>query len=285
MAKATKKKAKKTPKAKRPPARTVKKPAAKKSAPTKKPAAKKSSRSAGLRAPSARKQTGAFVVRAPEAPSLPVVGTQARFPVRRIFCVGRNYAEHTREMGHDPDRELPFFCTTDPAGLVLSGGTFPYPPLSKDVHHEIELVAAIGRGGADIPAEKALSHIYGYAVGLDMTRRDLQGEAKKTGRPWEVGKAFAHAAPCTAIHPASAIGHPNEGRIWLNINGQQRQRGDLKELIWSVPEIIAHVSRLFVLAPGDLIFTGTPAGVGPVSKGDVLEGGVEGVDRLMVRVG
>ena len=230
-------------------------------------------------------QKSAFVVRPPEAPSLPVAGTKARFPVRRIFCVGRNYAEHTREMGHDPTRELPFFFMKDPSGLVLSGGTFPYPPLSKDVHHEIELVAAIGKGGADIPEAKALSHIYGYAVGLDMTRRDLQGEAKKTGRPWEVGKAFAQAAPCTAVHPVSAIGHPAEGHIWLNINGHQRQRGDLKELIWSVPEIIAHLSRLFVLAPGDLIFTGTPAGVGPVQKGDVLEGGVEGVDRLTVRVG
>ncbi len=274
MAKAKKKKSGK--KATSSPARKAKKIARV----TKKPAAKKL-----IAIKSAPLKSAAFVVRAPEPASLPVAGTKARFPVRRIFCVGRNYAEHSREMGHDPTRELPFFFMKDPAGLVLSGGTFPYPPLSQDVHHEIELVAAIGRGGADIPAAKALAHIYGYAVGLDMTRRDLQGEAKKTGRPWEVGKAFAHAAPITAIHPASAIGHPAEGHIWLNINGQQRQRGDLKDLIWSVPEIVAHLSRLFVLAPGDLIFTGTPAGVGPVKKGDVLEGGVEDVDRLLVRVG
>lgn len=234
---------------------------------------------------SKKKPQAAFVVPAPKAPSLPVAGETARFPVRRIFCVGRNYAEHSREMGHDPTRELPFFFTKDSYSLVPGGGVFPYPPLSQDVHHEIELVAAVGRGGSDIPAEKALRHIYGYAVGLDMTRRDLQGEAKKTGRPWEVGKAFAHAALCSKIRPATKSGHPAKGLVWLKINGEMRQKGDLAEMIWNVPEIVMHLSRLFPLSAGDLIFTGTPAGVGPVKKGDVLEGGVEGIATLKVRVG
>lgn len=226
----------------------------------------------------------AYVVPPPIAPSLPVAGQKARFPVRRIYCVGRNYAEHSREMGHDPDRELPFFFAKAPDSLLPDGGVFPYPTLTSNVHHEIELVVAIGKGGADIPREKALEHVYGYAVGLDMTRRDLQGEAKKTGRPWEVGKAFDFAAPCSAVRPAAVIGHPTKGRIWLDINGQPRQSGDLADMIWSVPDIIAFLSRLFALAPGDLIFTGTPAGVGPVKPGDVLKGGIEGVGTLSVTV-
>ncbi|MCQ4325067.1 fumarylacetoacetate hydrolase [Stutzerimonas stutzeri] len=221
----------------------------------------------------------------PVIPSLAVAGSDRRFPVRRVYCVGRNYAEHAREMGHDPDREPPFFFTKHPDGLLPDGGVFPYPPGTRDVHHEIELVVAIGRGGADIPVAQALEHVYGYAVGLDMTRRDLQAEAKKMGRPWAVAKAFDHAAPCSALVPAAEIGHPGEGRIWLDINGETRQDGDLAAQIWSVAEVIAHLSRLFVLEPGDLVMTGTPAGVGPVEPGDRLSGGVQGIGRLEIVVG
>ncbi|WP_313026461.1 fumarylacetoacetate hydrolase family protein [Pseudomonas lopnurensis] len=221
----------------------------------------------------------------PVIPSLAVAGSDRRFPVRRVYCVGRNYAEHAREMGHDPDREPPFFFTKHPDGLLPDGSVFDYPPGTRDVHHEIELVVAIGRGGAGIAVDAALEHVFGYAVGLDMTRRDLQAEAKKMGRPWAVAKAFDQAAPCSALVPAAEIGHPGEGRIWLDINGETRQEGDLAAQIWSVAEVIAHLSRLFVLAPGDLIMTGTPAGVGPVRRGDRLSGGVQGVGRLEIVVG
>ncbi len=221
-----------------------------------------------------------YAVAAPAQPALPVVGAAALFPVRRIYCVGRNYAAHAREMGHDPDREQPFFFHKSADSILLSGGEFPYPPASSDVHHEIELVVALGLGGVDIAADRALDHVFGYGVGLDMTRRDLQGEAKKAGRPWAVGKAFDHAAPCSAIAPAQAIGHPREGRIWLDVNGSARQEGDLGQLIWSVAEIIAHLSRLFALAPGDLIYTGTPAGVGAIERGDVMRGGIEKVGEI-----
>jgi fumarylpyruvate hydrolase len=213
-----------------------------------------------------------------------VEGTRGRFPVHRIYCVGRNYAEHAREMGHDPDREPPFFFMKPADALVTDGGDFAYPSGSTDVHHELELVVALGRGGANIPPERALDHVYGYAVGLDMTRRDLQAEAKKMGRPWDVGKAFDGSAPCTAIRPVAEIGHPAKGAIWLEVNGAPRQRGDLAQLIWKIPEMIAYLSTVFTLAPGDLIFTGTPAGVGPVDRGDLLRGGVEGVGTLTVRV-
>ena len=225
-----------------------------------------------------------YVIAPPEAASLAVCRTNARFPVRRIYCVGRNYAAHAREMGHDPDREAPFFFQKNPDSLLPSGSKFPYPAASSDVHFEIELVCAIGRGGADIRASEALDHLWGYAVGIDMTRRDLQGAAKKVGRPWEVGKAFDHAAPCSRVHPVGAVGHPVEGRIWLDVNGETRQDGNLNELIWTVPEIIEQLSGLFTLAPGDLIFTGTPAGVGAVARGDVLSGGVEGVDTIEIEV-
>jgi fumarylpyruvate hydrolase len=245
---------------------------------------KKSTRASKKNEKKKKKLSNPFAIPAPKAPSLPIAGESVRFPVRRIFCVGRNYAEHSREMGHDPTRELPFFFTKDTYSLVVGGGRFPYPPLSNDVHHEIELVAAVGKAGKDIPAAKALKHIYGYAVGLDMTRRDLQGEAKKTGRPWEVGKAFDQAALCSKIRPATKSGHPTKGLVWLKINGSLRQKGDVSEMIWNVPEIVMHLSRLFPLEPGDLIFTGTPAGVGPVKKGDVLEGGVDGIATLKVRV-
>ncbi|MBX6321343.1 MAG: fumarylacetoacetate hydrolase family protein [Rhodospirillaceae bacterium] len=225
-----------------------------------------------------------YVVEPQPIPTVPVRGTGRLFPVHRIYCVGRNYAEHAREMGHDPDREPPFFFQKNPDSIVSDGGEFPYPARSREVHHELEMVVAIGKGGRDIPAETALDHVYGYAVGLDMTRRDLQGEAKKLGRPWEVGKAFEHAAPCSAIAPAAEIGHPRTGAIWLKVNGTLRQQGDLSQMIWSVPEVIAHLSGLFELKPGDLIYSGTPAGVGPVSRGDVLVGGVDGVGELTIRV-
>ncbi|WP_119299786.1 fumarylacetoacetate hydrolase family protein [Dongia deserti] len=218
-------------------------------------------------------------------PTLPIRGSDKLFPVHRIYCVGRNYAEHAIEMGHDPNREAPFFFQKNPDTLVLSGGTFPYPDASKDVHHELEMVVALKSGGKDIRQDQALAHVFGYAVGLDMTRRDLQGEAKKLGRPWEVGKAFESAAPCSEIVPASVVGHPSQGAVWLEINGEVRQKGDLNQLIWKVPEMIAYLSGLFELRAGDLIFSGTPAGVGPVKRGDVLHGGVDGVGELRVTVG
>jgi fumarylpyruvate hydrolase len=217
-----------------------------------------------------------------EQPSLAVEGSDARFPVGRIYCVGRNYADHAREMGHDPDREPPFFFMKAANSVVPSGATLSFPVGTKDVHHEIELVAAIGKGGKDIPVEKALEHVWGYAVGLDMTRRDLQGEAKKTGRPWEMGKSFDESAPMSALRPASKIGHPQKGAIWLKVNGQVKQQGDLAMQIWSLPEQINYLSNLITLQPGDLIFSGTPAGVGPVKAGDKLEGHVDGVGELVV---
>lgn len=213
-----------------------------------------------------------------------VKGTPKRYPVRRIYLVGRNYAEHAREMGHDPDREPPFYFQKPADVLLPSGSEFPCPVKSNDVHHEIELVVALGRGGSDIAESAALEHVYGYAVGIDMTRRDLQGEAKKMGRPWELGKAFEHSAPISAIVPAARIGHPDKGRVWLEINGELRQEGDLGQLIWNIPDTIAVLSGLFTLAPGDLIFTGTPAGVGPVQRGDHIRGGVDGVGEIEVRV-
>jgi fumarylpyruvate hydrolase len=225
-----------------------------------------------------------YVFTPPPTVALPVVGLEAKFPVRRVYCVGRNYAEHAREMGHDPDRDPPFFFQKNADNLLIGGGEFPYPPQSKDVHFEIELVAALHKGGADIPVERALEYVYGYAVGLDMTRRDLQGVAKKMGRPWEVGKAVEKSGPISALVRASEIGHPAKGRISLEQNGEIRQDGDLAELIWSVPETIAYLSGLFELAPGDLIFTGTPAGVGPVQKGDVLKGAVAGVGEIAIKV-
>jgi fumarylpyruvate hydrolase len=215
-------------------------------------------------------------------PSLAVEGSDARFPVGRIYCVGRNYADHAREMGHDPDREPPFFFMKAANSVVPSGATLAFPVGTKDVHHEIELVAAIGKGGKNIPVEKALEHVWGYAVGLDMTRRDLQGEAKKMGRPWEMGKSFDESAPMSALRPASKIGHPQKGAIWLKVNGQVKQQGDLAMQIWSLPEQINYLSNLITLQPGDLIFSGTPAGVGPVKAGDKLEGHVDGVGELVV---
>lgn len=224
----------------------------------------------------------AYLFDPPPQPALPVFGTDLLFPVRRIWCVGRNYAEHAREMGHDPDREPPFFFAKPADAVVASGSIIPFPMATEDLHHEIELVVAIGQGGVAIDAERAFEHVFGYAVGLDMTRRDRQAEAKRLARPWEMGKAFDRSAPMSAIAPASRIGHPSRGAIMLAVNGEIRQAGDLAQQIWSVAETIAHLSRLVELAPGDLIMTGTPAGVGPVRPGDRLEGRIEAVGELSV---
>jgi fumarylpyruvate hydrolase len=217
-------------------------------------------------------------------PSLPIAGSEQRFPVHRIYCVGRNYAEHAIEMGFDPTREPPFFFQKNPDNILPPGKDFPYPSQSEDVHFEIEMVVALGKGGTDVPVEKALDLIYGYGVGLDMTRRDLQGVAKKMGRPWEVGKAFEASAPCSALVPVSEIGHPDKGNVWIDVNGERRQTGDLDQMIWKVPEMIAYLSALFTLQPGDLIFSGTPAGVGAVKRGDHLKGGVDKVGEIELRV-
>jgi len=223
-----------------------------------------------------------YVIDFPGVTTLPVAESNKVFPVGRIYCVGRNYAEHAREMGHDPDREPPFFFMKPADAIVANGATIPYPRETKDLHHEIEMIVAIGQGGADIPAGKALDHVFGYGVGLDMTRRDLQTAAKKLGRPWEMGKAFDDSAPCTALKPASMIGHPAKGAIWLKVNGKIAQKGDLSEMIWNVPETISHLSTLITLRPGDIIMSGTPAGVGPVKAGDKLEGHVDGVGDLTI---
>jgi fumarylpyruvate hydrolase len=223
-----------------------------------------------------------YAIDFPGVATLPVVESNKVFPVGRIYCVGRNYAEHAREMGHDPDREPPFFFMKPADAIVPNGAKIPYPQVTKDLHHEIEMIVAIGKGGSNIPVEKALDHVFGYGVGLDMTRRDLQGEAKKMGRPWEMGKAFDNSAPCTALKTVAMVGHPAKGAIWLKVNGQVKQKGDLSELIWNIPETIAYLSNLITLRPGDIIMSGTPAGVGPVQAGDKLEGHVDGVGDLMV---
>ena len=223
-----------------------------------------------------------YVIETGPQPSLPVQGSDLRFPVTRIYCVGRNYAEHAREMGGDPDREPPFFFMKAANSIVESGATIRYPVGTKDVHHEIEMIVALARGGKNIPVEKALEHVWGYGVGLDMTRRDIQGEAKKMGRPWEMGKSFDESAPCSPLRPASEIGHPTKGAIWVKVNGQVKQQGDINQQIWNVPEQISYLSNLITLQAGDLIFTGTPAGVGPVQPGDKLEGHVDGVGDLVV---
>ena len=219
-----------------------------------------------------------LVIPAPPMVVVPVQGG-GFFPVRRVYCVGRNYAEHAREMGHDT-REPPFFFDKPADALVIDGGSISYPPQTADFQHEIELVVAIGQDGTAINEHVALDHVYGYAAGLDMTRRDLQAEAKKGGRPWTMAKGFDQSAPIGAIAPASRIGHPDRGAITLSVNGAERQRGDLADQIWSVPETIAFLSRLVTLRAGDLIMTGTPAGVGAVRRRDVLEGAIEGVGTV-----
>ncbi|NRP19290.1 Fumarylpyruvate hydrolase [Ensifer adhaerens] len=215
---------------------------------------------------------------------LPITGSLVGFPVRRVYCVGRNYAAHAIEMGHDPDREPPFFFQKNPDNLLVADKAFPYPQRTSDVHHEVELVVALKSGGADIPVEQALDCVYGYGVGIDFTRRDLQAEAKKAGKPWAAAKAFEHSAPVSEIVPVEAIGHPANGNIWLKVNGELRQQGDLDQMIWKIPEVISELSRLFTLAPGDIIMTGTPSGVGPVVRGDTITCGVDGVAALAVTV-
>jgi len=220
-----------------------------------------------------------------KVPSVPVAGTDLSYPVRRIYCVGRNYAEHAREMGFEPEREPPFFFTKPADAIVADGATIPYALATQNLHHEIELVVALGKAGVNIARESALEHVYGYAVGIDMTRRDLQLAARDKGRPWDVGKAFDESAPISAIQRSSEIGHPQAGAINLSVNGQMRQNADLKQLLWPVADLVVELSRLFVLEPGDLIYTGTPAGVGPVTTGDELEGSIEHVGKITIRIG
>ncbi len=223
-----------------------------------------------------------FVIPAPLTPFIPV-STGGAFPVRRIYCIGRNYAAHAIEMGHDPDREVPFFFQKNPDNLDASG-TFPYPPHSTDVHHEVELVVALKSGGSNIAVAEALDHVWGYAVALDMTRRDLQDQAKKQSRPWEIAKAFERSAPVGTLRPVSEVSHPSEGRIELKVNGSVRQTGDLNQMIWKVPEMIAFLSEYFELQAGDVIMSGTPSGVGPVQRGDVMEAMIDGLGGLTVTV-
>ena len=224
-----------------------------------------------------------FVIPAPKKATLTVAGSDALFPVRRIYCIGRNYAEHAIEMGHDPNREPPFFFQKNPDN-VDSSGNFPYPPKTSDVHFEIEMVVALKSGGQNIALGDALEHVYGYGIGLDMTRRDLQGEMKKMGRPWEIGKAFENSAPVGPLHLASETGHISSGPITLHVNGDLRQSGDVNQMIWKVPEMINYLSEYYELAAGDLIMSGTPAGVGPISRGDTMVGSVAGLGELSVKV-
>lgn len=217
-------------------------------------------------------------------PTIAVADTDERFPVRRIYCIGRNYAAHVREMGNDPDRAPPVFFMKPADAVVADGSTVPYPSCTGDLHYEVELVVAIGKAGSDIPAGTAQDHIFGYAVGIDLTRRDLQRAAKEKGNPWDTAKGFDRSAPVSTIHTVSDIGHPAAGRIWLEVNGDMRQQADLDELIWSVPESIAELSTLFELAPGDLILTGTPSGVGALRPGDRVKGGIDGIDEIAINI-
>jgi len=223
-----------------------------------------------------------LVIPSPAVPTIPTSRGGA-FPVRRVYCIGRNYAAHTVEMGGDPNREAPFFFQKNPNNLDASGD-FPYPPHSTDVHHEIELAVALKSGGSNISVGEALDHVWGYAVTLDMTRRDLQGEAKKAGRPWETGKAFERSGPIGPLKPVSEVGHLSQGRIELKVNGAIRQEGDLNQMIWKVPEMISYLSEYFELQAGDVILSGTPSGVGAVVRGDVMEGMIEGLGTLTVKV-
>jgi fumarylpyruvate hydrolase len=225
-----------------------------------------------------------YAVPASPVVALPVAGSEDTFPVRRIWCVGRNYAAHAREMGSDPDRDPPFFFAKPTDAIVQNGDPIPYPAGTRNLHHEIELVVAIGKAGSRIPVDQALEHVYGYAVGLDMTRRDLQNAAKDSGRPWEMGKSYDFSAPCSAIQPAARIGHPDKGAIWVKVNGTVKQSSDISNLIWNVAETISHLSQLVDLRPGDIIYTGTPEGVAAVVAGDVMEGHIDGVGDIRTPV-
>lgn len=226
----------------------------------------------------------AFVFSPPQQPSLAIAGSAERFPVRRVYCVGRNYAAHVREMGND-EREPPFFFAKPADAVVAAGTTIPYPPLTANLHHEIELVVAIGKPGFRIAQDAALSHVWGYAVGIDLTRRDLQDAAKKGGKPWEWSKGFDRSGPCGPLVPAERSGHPRAGRIWLSVNGTTRQDADLSELIWPVADIVVACSEAVELAAGDLIFTGTPAGVGALKPGDHVTGGIDGIGTISIDIG
>lgn len=226
-----------------------------------------------------------FVITPPATASVAVAGSTGRFPIRRVFCVGRNYASHAREMGSDPNREPPFFFTKPADAVIPASGTVPYPSVTSDLHHEIELVVALGGGGTNIDPADALALVWGYGVGLDLTRRDMQAAAKDIGRPWDMAKGFDASAPCSPLIPASTLGHPDNQVIWLDVNGQRKQEGNLNELIWSIPEVIAALSRLVTLAPGDLIYTGTPGGVGALNPGDEVHAGVDGVAEFSLRIG
>ncbi len=221
--------------------------------------------------------------------SLPIAGTDSRFPVRRVFCVGRNYADHAREMGaaeQADGREPPFFFMK-PADAVVGGVgeiAVAYPPMTKNLHHEVEMIVALSAGGANVTVDAAKCLIFGYAVGLDLTRRDIQSKAKEKGHPWDMGKGFDQSAVASVIQPVGLSGHPSQGRIWLTVNGEMRQEGDLAAMMWKVADIIANLSTLVRLEAGDLIYTGTPAGVGPIVPGDVLEAGVDGVGKLQARI-
>ncbi|MFN3252932.1 fumarylacetoacetate hydrolase family protein [Roseibium album] len=220
-----------------------------------------------------------------ETPKVHVIPTSdgGSFPVRRVYCIGRNFAAHAVEMGHDPNREPPFFFQKNPNNLDASG-EFPYPPHTSDVHHEVELLVGLKSGGTNIALSDALDHVWGYGVSLDMTRRDLQGEMKKMGRPWEIGKAFERSGPVGPLHPVSDVGHPDQGRIELTVNGDLRQEGDLNQMIWKVPEMISYLSEYFELAAGDVIMAGTPSGVNAVEPGDTMEASIESVGTLTVKV-
>jgi fumarylpyruvate hydrolase len=226
---------------------------------------------------------GNYVIAAPPRPVIAVVGTEKTFPVRRIWCVGRNYEEHIREMGQDV-REPPFFFSKPPDAIVADGSKVPYPPLTKDMHHEVELVVALKSGGRNIAVARALDCVFGYAVGIDLTRRDLQIASRNMKRPWEIGKAFDASAPCGPLQPATKIGHPSKGRILLKANGGVRQDGDLAQMIWNVPEVIAKLSEMVELAAGDIIMTGTPSGVAATVPGDKLECEINGVGALTVTI-
>jgi fumarylpyruvate hydrolase len=226
-----------------------------------------------------------YVLPPPPQASVAVAGSADRFAVRRIFCVGRNYAAHAREMGKDPDREPPFFFMKPADAVVDNGSTVPYPPQTKELHYEMEMVVALAKGGRNVARGNALDLVFGYGCGLDLTRRDLQQQAKDMGRPWDFGKGFDRSAPCAPIHRVAEVGHPEKGRIWLSVNGAVKQDGDLSELIWPIPDIISILSHSMRLAPGDLIFSGTPAGVGAVKPGDKLAGGVVGLTDITLTIG
>ncbi|SPF78818.1 Fumarylpyruvate hydrolase [Aliiroseovarius pelagivivens] len=225
-----------------------------------------------------------WAIPTPAQPFLSIAGSDQKFPVRRIFCVGQNYAAHAREMGSNPDRELPFFFSKPADALVADGASIPYPSGTSNLHHEVELVVALGKGGANIAADAALDHVWGYAVGNDLTRRDVQADAKSNGRPWDMAKGFDRSAPCGELHPAESVGHFTKGAISLSVNGETRQKSDVSDLIWPVADVIAYLSTLVELSAGDLIFTGTPENVGPLQSGDTCVAQIDGLGSVTTHI-